>query len=200
MFCRCLNRYGDGAEHARLHRSAWRTPGCCRSPNREAVDQALRVGLALGCRIPAHSKWDRKNYFYPDSPKAYQISQYDEPLCAEALRVRPGRESASRARTSRRTPRKTMHVGGGGGRIAGSGASIVDLNRAGTPLLEIVTEPDMRDAAQARRFLTMLRATVIATGASDCDMEKGSLRGRRQRVGAARRRDGVRARSASSRT
>ena len=161
------------AEHQRLP-GLPRAPGMLPVANREAVDQALRVGLALGCRIPAHSKWDRKNYFYPDSPKAYQISQYDEPLCAEGTFLEAS-VGITRAHLEEDAA-KTIHVGGGGGRIAGSDASIVDFNRAGTPLLEIVTDPDIRDAAQARRFLTMLRATVIATGASDCDLEKGSLR------------------------
>ena len=171
MFCRCPNRYGDGP-NTNVCSVCLAHPGMLPVANREAVDQALRVGLALGCRIPARSKWDRKNYFYPDSPKAYQISQYDEPLCAEGTFLGVG---ITRAHLEEDAA-KTIHVGGDGGRIAGSGASIVDFNRAGTPLLEIVTDPDLRDAAQARRFLTMLRATVIATGASDCDLEKGSLR------------------------
>jgi aspartyl-tRNA(Asn)/glutamyl-tRNA(Gln) amidotransferase subunit B len=171
MFCRCPNRYGD-APNTNVCSICLAHPGMLPVANREAVDQALRVGLALGCRIPAHSKWDRKNYFYPDSPKAYQISQYDEPLCAEGTFLAIG---ITRAHLEEDAA-KTIHVGGGGGRIAGSEASIVDFNRCGTPLLEIVTDPDLRDGAEARRFLTMLRATVIATGASDCDLEKGSMR------------------------
>ena len=133
---------------------------------------AGRAGARLP-RSPQHSKWDRKNYFYPDSPKAYQISQYDEPLCAEGTFLD---ESGITRAHLEEDAAKTIHVGGGGGRIAGSEASIVDFNRCGTPLLEIVTDPDIRDGAEARRFLTMLRATVIATGASDCDLEKGSMR------------------------
>jgi aspartyl-tRNA(Asn)/glutamyl-tRNA(Gln) amidotransferase subunit B len=171
MFCRCPNRYGD-APNTNVCAICLAHPGMLPVANREAVDQALRVGLALGCRVPEHSKWDRKNYFYPDSPKAYQISQYDQPLCAEGTFLDVG---ITRAHLEEDAA-KTIHVGGGGGRIAGSDASIVDFNRCGTPLLEIVTEPDLRDAGDARRFLMMLRATVIATGASDCDLEKGSMR------------------------
>ncbi len=171
MFCRCPNRYGD-PPNTNVCAVCLAHPGMLPVANRVAVDQALRVGLALGCRIPARSKWDRKNYFYPDSPKAYQISQYDEPLCAEGsftgVRITRAHLEEDAA--------KTIHIGGGDGRIAGSGASIVDFNRCGTPLLEIVTEPDLRGGAEARRFLTLLRATIVATGASDCDLEKGSLR------------------------
>src|SRR4029079_13048445 len=171
MFCRCPNRYGD-APNTNVCAICLAHPGMLPVANREAVDQALRVGLALGCRVPEHSKWDRKNYFYPDSPKAYQISQYDQPLCAEGEFLGVG---ITRAHLEEDAA-KTIHVGGGGGRIAGSDASIVDFNRCGTPLLEIVTDPDLRDGAESRRFLTMLRATVIAMGASDCDLEKGSMR------------------------
>jgi aspartyl-tRNA(Asn)/glutamyl-tRNA(Gln) amidotransferase subunit B len=179
MFCRCPNSPGD-APNANVCAVCLAHPGMLPVPNREAIGQALRVGLALGCRIPERSKFDRKNYFYPDSPKAYQISQYDRPLCAEgAFRV-PGDEGGFTVGITRahleEDAAKTIHVGGEAGRIAGSDASIVDFNRAGTPLLEIVTEPDIRSGEQARRFLTLLRATIIATGASDCDMERGTLR------------------------
>jgi aspartyl-tRNA(Asn)/glutamyl-tRNA(Gln) amidotransferase subunit B len=179
MFCRCPNRFGD-APNANVCAVCLAHPGMLPVANGEAVRQALRVGLALGCRIPERSKFDRKNYFYPDSPKAYQISQYDQPLCAEgAFRV-PGEDGGFVVGITRahleEDAAKTIHVGGDAGRIAGSDSSIVDFNRAGTPLLEIVTEPDIRSGEHARRFLTLLRATIVATGASDCDMEKGTLR------------------------
>ena len=169
-------------------RSAWRTPGCCRSPTARRSTRRCASGLALGCRIPAHSKWDRKNYFYPDSPRRTRSPSTTNRCAREGTFLGVG---ITRAHLEEDAA-KTIHVGGGSGRIAGSGASIVDFNRAGTPLLEIVTDPDIRDAAQARRFLTMLRATVIATGASDCDLEKGSLRVDANVSRAPRRRDGVR--------
>ncbi len=179
MFCRCPNRFGD-APNANVCSVCLAHPGMLPVANGEAVRQALRVGLALGCRIPERSKFDRKNYFYPDSPKAYQISQYDQPLCAEGAFQVPGEDGGFVVGITRahleEDAAKTIHVGGEAGRIAGSGSSIVDFNRAGTPLLEIVTEPDLRSGEHARRFLTLLRATIVATGASDCDMEKGTLR------------------------
>ncbi len=182
MFCRCPNRYGD-APNTNVCAICLAHPGMLPVANREAVDQALRVGLALGCRMPEHSKWDRKNYFYPDSPKAYQISQYDEPLCAEGRFLDVG---ITRAHLEEDAA-KTIHVGGGGGRIAGSDASIVDFNRCGTPLLEIVTEPDLRDAAAG--------APVPDHAARDGDRHRrlrlrpreGLDARRRQRVGAAGR-------------
>jgi aspartyl-tRNA(Asn)/glutamyl-tRNA(Gln) amidotransferase subunit B len=171
MFCRCPNRYGD-EPNTNVCPICLAHPGMLPVPNREAIHQAIRVGLALGCEIPAHSKFDRKNYFYPDSPKAYQISQYDMPLCGGGTFEGVG---VTRAHLEEDAA-KTVHVGGEAGRIAGSEASIVDFNRVGTPLLEVVTEPDLHSGEDARRFLTLLRATVVATGASDCDLEKGSMR------------------------
>ncbi len=179
MFCRCRNRYGD-EPNTNVCPVCLAHPGMLPVPNAEAVRQSIRVGLALGCSIPARSKWDRKNYFYPDSPKAYQISQYDQPLCAEGAFHVPDPEGGFEVGIVRahleEDAAKMIHAGGGGGRIAGSSGSVVDFNRAGTPLLEIVTGPDLHSPEQARRFLTLLRATIIAIGASDCDMEKGSLR------------------------
>jgi aspartyl-tRNA(Asn)/glutamyl-tRNA(Gln) amidotransferase subunit B len=179
MFCRCANRYGD-PPNTNVCPICLAHPGMLPEPNEAAVRQAIRVGLALGCRIPEHAKFDRKNYFYPDSPKAYQISQYDQPLCAEGRFHVPTDDGGFDVGLVRahleEDAAKTIHVGGEGGRIAGSAASVVDFNRCGTPLLEIVTEPDLHGGDEARRFLTLLRATIVATGASECDMEKGSLR------------------------
>ncbi|MFM7694257.1 MAG: Asp-tRNA(Asn)/Glu-tRNA(Gln) amidotransferase subunit GatB [Actinomycetota bacterium] len=178
MFCACPNRYGD-EPNTNVCMVCLAHPGALPVANAEAVRQSARVGLALGCRIPAASEFSRKQYFYPDSPKAYQISQYDQPLCAEGSFHVPG-EGAFTVRITRahleEDAAKMIHAGGDAGRIQGSAGSVVDFNRAGTPLLEIVTEPDIRSPEQARRFLTLLRATVVAIGASDCDMEKGSLR------------------------
>ncbi len=178
MFCGCPNRYGD-EPNTNVCMVCLAHPGAMPVANAEAVRQSTRVGLALGCRIPESSEFSRKQYFYPDSPKAYQISQYDQPMCGEGSFRVPG-EGGFEIRITRahleEDAAKMIHAGGDAGRISGSAGSVVDFNRVGTPLLEIVTEPDIRSPEQARRFLTLLRATVIAIGASECDMEKGSLR------------------------
>jgi aspartyl-tRNA(Asn)/glutamyl-tRNA(Gln) amidotransferase subunit B len=178
MFCACPNQFGD-EPNTNVCFVCLAHPGALPVANAEAVRQSARVGLALGCRIPDTSEFSRKQYFYPDSPKAYQISQYDQPLCAEGLFRVPGADGfevrITRAHLEEDAA-KMIHAGGDSGRISGSAGSVVDFNRVGTPLLEIVTEPDLRSPEDARRFLTLLRATVVAIGASECDMEKGSLR------------------------
>src|SRR5437763_2114338 len=136
-------------------------------------------GLALDCEIAELAIFHRKNYFYPDNPKGYQISQYDEPLCFGGRLPLPGADSAELGITRAHLEEdaaKTLHVGSAEGRIHGATASLIDFNRAGTPLVEIVTEPDLRTAEQARRFLQLLRQTVVELGISDAEMEKGSLR------------------------
>jgi aspartyl-tRNA(Asn)/glutamyl-tRNA(Gln) amidotransferase subunit B len=179
MFCRCENVPG-GAPNTRICPVCTAHPGVLPVPNRAAVEKSILVGLALGSKIAERSLFYRKNYFYPDSPKAYQISQYDEPLCVGgslAVEGPDGTEVVNLVRAHlEEDAAKTIHAGGGSGRIAGSTGSVVDFNRAGTPLLEIVTEPDIRTPEAARRFLTLLKATIQAIGVSDCDMEKGSLR------------------------
>ena len=172
MFCRCPNRFGD-PPNANVCAVCLAHPGMLPVANGEAVRQALRVGLALGCRIPERSKFDRKNYFYPDSPKAYQISQYDEPLCAEgAFRV-PGEDGGFVVGITRahleEDAAKTIHLGGDAGRIAGSDSSIVDFNRAGTPLLEIVTEPDIRSGEPAGRIETFASQRSVPFSMSQSD-------------------------------
>ncbi len=178
MFCSCPNNFGD-EPNTNVCFVCLAHPGALPVANAEAVRQSARVGLALGCRIPDTSEFSRKQYFYPDSPKAYQISQYDQPLCAEGVFRVPGADGfevrITRAHLEEDAA-KMIHSGGDSGRISGSAGSVVDFNRVGTPLLEIVTEPDIRSPEDARRFLTLLRATVVAIGASECDMEKGSLR------------------------
>ena len=139
--------------------------------NEQAVLYGLQIGLALGCEIAPRSIFHRKNYFYPDNPKAYQISQYDIPL---ATAGRLGDVRIHRVHLEEDAA-KLVHVGESG-RIHGSGASLVDFNRGGTPLVEIVTEPDLRDPAAAREWLQLLRTTIKAIGASDVNMEEGSLR------------------------
>src|SRR4029453_10397352 len=121
-----------------------------------------------------------KNYFYPDNPKGYQISQYDEPLCVDGAFAVPGPDGDAVVGIERahleEDAAKTIHVGGAEGRIHGADRSLVDFNRAGTPLVEIVTRPDIRSAEDAKRFLQLLRQTVVELGISDAEMEKGSLR------------------------
>jgi aspartyl-tRNA(Asn)/glutamyl-tRNA(Gln) amidotransferase subunit B len=179
MFCRCENVPG-GEPNTRICPVCSAHPGVLPVPNRAAVEKSIMVGLALGSTIAERSIFYRKNYFYPDSPKAYQISQYEEPLCVGGSLEVEGPDGSEVVRLVRahleEDAAKTIHAGGGSGRIAGSTGSVVDFNRCGTPLLEIVTEPDLRTPEAARRFLTLLKATIQAIGVSDCDMEKGSLR------------------------
>jgi aspartyl-tRNA(Asn)/glutamyl-tRNA(Gln) amidotransferase subunit B len=146
-------------------------PGALPVANARAIDFALMIGLALGCEISERSIFHRKNYFYPDLPKGYQISQYDIPICRGG---RLGEIRIHRAHLEEDAA-KLNHVGASG-RIHGSEESVVDFNRGGTPLVEIVTEPDVRSPRQAREWLTLLRATLKALGVSDVNMEEGSLR------------------------
>jgi aspartyl-tRNA(Asn)/glutamyl-tRNA(Gln) amidotransferase subunit B len=177
MFCRCAVGALD-APNTRTCPVCLAHPGTLPVPNRRAIEMTILLGLALGCRIAEHAVFHRKNYFYPDNPKGYQISQYDEPLCFGGRLRLPGDGAEigiTRAHLEEDAA-KTLHVGGAEGRIHGATASEVDFNRAGTPLVEIVTEPDIRSADQARRFLQLLRQTVVELGISDAEMEKGSLR------------------------
>ena len=149
-------------------------------PNRTAIEWAIKLGLALDCEIAERSLFHRKNYFYPDLPKGYQISQYDVPLASEGRFVVPGpdgdREIGIVRAHLEEDAAKTVHVGGTAGRIHGAESSLVDFNRGGTPLVEIVAKPDVRSGEEARRFLQLLRQTVVELGISDAEMEKGSLR------------------------
>jgi aspartyl-tRNA(Asn)/glutamyl-tRNA(Gln) amidotransferase subunit B len=142
--------------------------------NREAVRLAVRAGLALGCEIASRTKWDRKNYFYPDLPKGYQISQYDRPLCTGgAVEIEGDDGAAKRVRIRRahleEDTGKSFHA-------AGTAHTRIDLNRCGTPLLEIVTEPDLASAAEAGRYLEELRRIVSYADVSDGNMQEGNLR------------------------
>ena len=155
-------------------------PGALPVPNQTAVEWTIKLGHALNCRIAERAVFHRKNYFYPDNPKGYQISQYDEPLCIDGSFVVPGPEGDVEVGIVRahleEDAAKTIHVGGATGRIVGSAHSNVDFNRGGTPLVEIVTQPDIRSADDAKRFLQLLRQTIVEIGISDAEMEKGTLR------------------------
>jgi aspartyl-tRNA(Asn)/glutamyl-tRNA(Gln) amidotransferase subunit B len=179
MFCRCAVGALDDP-NTRTCPVCLAHPGALPVPNRQAIEWTIRLGLALGCEIAEQAIFHRKHYFYPDNPKGYQISQYDEPLCVGGLVRLPGPDGVAEIGITRahleEDAAKTLHVGGAEGRIHGATASLVDFNRGGTPLVEIVTEPDIRTAEQARRFLQLLRQTVVELGISDAEMEKGSLR------------------------
>jgi len=140
--------------------------------NRQAVEWTALTGLALNCRINSKSKFDRKHYFYPDLPKGFQISQYDQPI-AQKGQLAIGERGDQKIRINR------VHLEEDAGKLIhpkGSDMSLVDFNRAGTPLMEVVTEPDIKSPAQAKEFLKLLKLTVVSLGVSDADMEKGQLR------------------------
>ncbi len=170
MFCGCELSFG---EEPNLHTCpvCLGHPGTLPTINAEAIHYGLMIATALECEIAPRSVFARKNYFYPDLPKGYQISQYDLPL---ALDGRLGDVRITRAHLEEDAAKLT-HVGTSG-RIHGSGASLVDFNRGGTPLVEIVTEPDLRSGAQVREWAQLLRTTLRQLGVSDVNMEEGSLR------------------------
>ena len=179
MFCRCEVAYFD-PPNTHTCPVCLALPGALPVPNRQAVEWTILLGHALGCQIPERAIFHRKNYFYPDNPKGYQISQYDQPLCVEGSFEVPGADTDRVVGIERahleEDAAKTIHVGGATGRIVGSDHSNVDFNRGGTPLVEIVTQPDIRSAEQAKRFLQLLRQTIVEIGISDAEMEKGTLR------------------------
>ena len=179
MFCRCALEYG-AAENTHTCPVCLAHPGALPVPNARAIEMTILLGLALDCEIAERAVFARKNYFYPDLPKGYQISQYESPLCG------PGRVLLPRERGDREIgivrahleedAAKTVHAGGATGRSVGADYSLVDFNRGGTPLLEIVSAPDLRSADEAVSFLRLLRQTIVDVGISDADMEKGTLR------------------------
>jgi aspartyl-tRNA(Asn)/glutamyl-tRNA(Gln) amidotransferase subunit B len=179
MFCSCENGFG-GDPNTQTCPVCLAFPGALPVPNEQAVAWTIKLGLALGCSIPERAIFHRKNYFYPDNPKGYQISQYDIPLSSEGTFVVPGPDGDAKIGIVRahleEDAAKTIHVGGATGRIVGSAHSNVDFNRGGTPLVEIVTKPDIHSAEQAKRFLQLLRQTIVELGISDAEMEKGTLR------------------------
>jgi aspartyl-tRNA(Asn)/glutamyl-tRNA(Gln) amidotransferase subunit B len=170
MFCGCELSFGE-PPNTRTCPVCLGLPGSLPVANARAVHFGLMIGMALGSELAPRSIFHRKNYFYPDLPKGYQISQYDEPLC---LGGRLGEVRIHRVHLEEDAAKLT-HVGASG-RIHGSDASIVDFNRGGTPLAEIVTEPDVRSPEQASEWLKLLRTTLRQLGVSDVNMEEGSLR------------------------
>ena len=176
MFCACSTAYDGAPPNSRVCPVCLGLPGALPVINRRAVEHVLLTGLAIGASIPAATRWDRKNYFYPDLPKGYQISQYDLPLASRGSLTfdttdGPFTVRITRAHLEEDTAKLVHEEGAGGERV-----SLVDFNRSGAPLMEIVTEPDLRSAEQARRYAEELQLLLRAIGASDADMERGQMR------------------------
>lgn len=177
LFCRCSTKFGADP-NTQTCPVCIGMPGTLPVMNKEAFRLGLRTAVALGCTIPEFTKWDRKNYYYPDLPKGYQISQYDLPMSAKGYldifdtkgEFEPKRVGITRAHLEEDAG-KSQHD-----EAAGKSDSRIDLNRTGTPLLEIVSEPDMRSPREARAYLTELRLLLLYLGVSDCNMQEGSLR------------------------
>jgi aspartyl-tRNA(Asn)/glutamyl-tRNA(Gln) amidotransferase subunit B len=178
MFCRCETGFG-APENTHTCPVCLAHPGALPVANRTAVEWTIKLGLALGSEIAEQAVFSRKNYFYPDNPKGYQISQYDKPLCVGGRLAVPGAAPFEvgfvRAHLEEDAA-KTVHVGGGTGRKVGAERSLIDFNRCGTPLVEIVTQPDIHSADKAERFLQLLRQTIVSLGISEARMEEGTLR------------------------
>lgn len=173
MFCSCSTAFGD-PPNTHVCPVCLGLPGALPVPNAEAVRLAVRAALALGCEVRERSVFARKNYFYPDLPKGYQISQFEHPL---AVRGAVHFESPERGRV--RVGITRLHLEEDAGKLLHDrfpGKTAVDLNRCGVPLIEIVSEPDLRSPAEARAYLTTLRQILVYTGVSECNMEEGSLR------------------------
>jgi aspartyl-tRNA(Asn)/glutamyl-tRNA(Gln) amidotransferase subunit B len=177
LFCRCSTRFG-GEPNTQTCPVCIGMPGSLPVMNRKAYELGLRTAVALNCDIPEFTKWDRKQYYYPDLPKGYQISQYDLPMSDDGYleisdpkgRFEPKRVGIIRAHLEEDAG-KSLHD-----EAAGKADSEIDLNRAGTPLLEIVSQPDLRSSAEAKAFLQELKLLLTYLGVSDCNMQEGSLR------------------------
>jgi aspartyl-tRNA(Asn)/glutamyl-tRNA(Gln) amidotransferase subunit B len=177
MFTRVATGYGQ-PENTLTDPVVLALPGTLPVMNKEALDKIIKAGLLLGCDIAPVCKWDRKNYFYPDSPKNYQISQYDQPICrGGSVEIELPGPSRNVMGEHKKIELTRIHLEEDVGKLNhGDGVSLVDYNRAGTPLMEIVSEPVIRSADEAFAYLTALKAVMIYGGISDCDMEKGQLR------------------------
>ena len=178
MFCGCKVAFA-GEPNTRTCPVCLGLPGALPVPNQKAIEYTIKIGRALKCEIPSYSLFHRKNYFYPDMPKNYQISQFDLPLCYGGVVEIFGdfghhKVGVTRVHLEEDTGKST-HVGGSG-RIGDSAYSLEDFNRAGTPLVEIVGDPDIHSAEQARAYITELRAIIESLGVSDVRMEEGSMR------------------------
>jgi aspartyl-tRNA(Asn)/glutamyl-tRNA(Gln) amidotransferase subunit B len=177
MFTRVPAGYGE-PENTLTDPTVLALPGALPVMNRAAVDAIIKAGLMLGCEIAPVCKWDRKNYFYPDSPKNYQISQYDQPICVGgAVEIELPGPARNIMGEHKRIPLTRIHLEEDVGKLNhGAGGSLIDYNRAGTPLMEIVSEPAIHSAEEAYAYLTSVRNSMLYAGISDCDMEKGQMR------------------------
>jgi aspartyl-tRNA(Asn)/glutamyl-tRNA(Gln) amidotransferase subunit B len=177
MFTRVAAGYGQ-PENTLTDPVVLALPGALPVLNKAALDAIIKTGLMLDCEIATVTRWDRKNYFYPDSPKNYQISQYDQPVCRHGfVEIELPGPSLAVMGEHKKIPLTRIHLEEDVGKLNhGTSDSLVDYNRAGTPLMEIVTEPAMHTAEEAFAFLTALRTALIYAGISDCDMEKGQMR------------------------
>ncbi len=177
LFCGCSTEFG-APPNTQTCAVCTGMPGSLPVINERALSLAIKTGIALNCEIARYTKWDRKNYFYPDLPKGYQISQFDKPICGEGyLDI----ADAKGAFEPRRVRLERAHLEEDAGKSIHDeskkgGSSKIDLNRTGTPLLEIVTKPDMRSPAEAKAFLTELKLILNYVKVSDCNMQQGSLR------------------------
>ncbi|MEA4852795.1 MAG: Asp-tRNA(Asn)/Glu-tRNA(Gln) amidotransferase subunit GatB [Christensenella sp.] len=170
IFCSCKNEFGS-EPNTNVCPVCLSMPGTLPVLNEQAVEYGVRAGLSLNCEIPNFSKLDRKGYFYPDLAKAYQISQFDFPLCSR------GEVTLDVDGQKHKIGITRIHIEEDAGKLVHQGTeSFVDYNRGGVPLMEIVTEPDFRNAAQVKAFLDLVRANMEYIGVSDCKMEEGSLR------------------------
>lgn len=178
LFCGCSTKFGS-EPNTQVCPVCLGLPGVLPAANKKAIEYSLRTGLALNCTVQSYSKFDRKHYFYPDLPKNYQISQYDKPFSVNGwidIKVNNEKKRIGITRAHlEEDAGKLVHTGSTG-QIAEAKESYVDLNRTGIPLLEIVSEPDMRTPDEAFEYLTALKSILQYIGVSDCDMEKGSLR------------------------
>ena len=170
IFCACSTKFG-APPNSQCCPVCMGHPGTLPVLNRHAVELAILAGLALECEISRQSRTDRKHYFYPDLPKAYQISQNEIPLCKNG-RLRISVDGSQRAIGIRR-----IHIEEDAGKLIHAGKeTLIDFNRCGVPLIEIVSNPDLRSGAEASAYLKALRAILVRCGVSDCKMQEGSLR------------------------
>jgi aspartyl-tRNA(Asn)/glutamyl-tRNA(Gln) amidotransferase subunit B len=172
IFCGCTTAFG-GEENTHCCPVCLGLPGTLPVLNRKVIEYAVKAGLSTNCEISGFSKLDRKNYFYPDLPKAYQISQYDQPVCKNGYLEIRGDFGSKRIGITR------IHIEEDAGKLlheAEDGSTLVDYNRGGVPLIEIVSEPDMRSAEEARLYAEKIKSILEYTGVSDCRMQEGSLR------------------------
>jgi len=177
MFTRAPYKYGE-APNTLTNGVVLALPGTLPVLNAEAIRKTIKVGLMFGSKIADICKWDRKNYFYPDSPKGYQLSQFDQPVClGGSVEIELPGSSRNIMGVHRHVQLTRIHLEEDVGKLSHmDGHSLVDYNRAGAPLIEIVTEPDMSSAEEVFAFLTALRNCMLYAGVADCDMEKGQMR------------------------